>query len=441
MAMAEFYVTVMSTAHLIWSHVNLPLKSDCLIGSRFYLIKMTVLALQTSGEAVIAGSFFMALVVATVVSLITYFVLRRGLNALKSQFNDTTGRFNQIADELSNLKQDLPWYDEVKDTKEQVRKMQDEQGNLADELSKLKQDLPRYDEIKDTKEQVRKMQDEQGNFTGNISDQIDSFKRAQSEEIQKVRKDTVELAERKAVEAAKVHVESNSVSREEFDRLRQHIERSLGAEELADRLIILRELFDSGNIRTLMWQCKLIRLTERGLAPEAEEDVMVQSGIPLSSAKTFLRKLNEIHIADLRKVDSYHLVPEYTWLLTYTENPDWLQRRMENYIRREEDYQKHISENIGIVEEGMILVSAQYEVDSGRIDILCRDKNGKDVGMELKYPAASNEVIGQILRYIEDYKRKNDIQGMRFVLVAPKIPDKLKNLLASNNLEYKEITF
>ena len=57
--------------------------------------------------------------------------------------------------------------------------------------------------------------------------------------------------------------------------------------------------------------------------------LMLQSGIPLSSAKTFLRKSSEIHIADLRKVDSYHLVPEYTWLLGYTENPDRLQRRME----------------------------------------------------------------------------------------------------------------
>ena len=89
----------------------------------------------------------------------------------------------------------------------------------------------------------------------------------------------------------------------------------------------------------------------------------------------------------------------------------------------------------------MILDSEQYEVDSGRIDILCSDKNGKDVGMELKYPAASNEVIGQILRYMEGYKRKNDIQGMRFFLVAPKISDKLKGLLLSSNLEHREISF
>ena len=382
---------------------QLAVKEDCLIGSRFYLIKMTVLALQTSGEAIIAGSFFTALVV---VSLITYFVLRRGLNALKSQFNDTMGQFNQITDDLSSLKQDLP----------------------------------RYDEVKDTKEQVRKMQDEQGNFTDIISAQIDSFKRAQSEESETVRRDIVELAERKAVEAARVHVESNSVSREEFDGLRQHTERFLGAEELAERLIILRELFDAGNIRTLMWQCKLIRLTEHGLAPEAEEDIMLQSGIPLSSVKTFLGKLDKNHIADRRKIDSYHLVPKYTWLLSYTENPDRLQRVIEN--KREEDYQKHISENTSVVEVGMILVSEQYEVDSGRIDILCRDKNGKDVGMELKYPEANNEVIGQILRYMEGYKRKNPgIHGMRFILVAPKISDKLKKLLESDNLEHREITF
>lgn len=251
----------------------------------------------------------------------------------------------------------------------------------------------------------------------------------------------MKLAEDKSMEVAKMHVESISVTREEFDRLRERTERLLGAEELVERLEILGSIFDSKNIKTLVWQCKLIRLTERGLAPDAEEDAILQSGIPLSSAKTFLKKLDESGIVDVKKVDSYYLVPEFTWLLSYIENPDWLQQSLENYIKKEEEYQKYVRENIGLIEEGMIVVSEQFQVDSGRIDIVCRDKIGKDVGLELKYPAASNEAIGQILRYKEDYKRKTANENMRFILVAPRMSDKLKDLLSRNNLECREITY
>ena len=109
--------------------------------------------------------------------------------------------------------------------------------------------------------------------------------------------------------------------------------------------------------------------------------------------------------------------------------------------KKEVEYQRYIIENIGLVEEGIRLIAEEFQVGSSRIDILCGDKNGKDVGLELKYPAASNEVIGQILRFKEDYKRKTGNQDVRFILITPQISDELKNLLMSNNLEYKEILF
>jgi RecB family endonuclease NucS len=159
------------------------------------------------------------------------------------------------------------------------------------------------------------------------------------------------------------------------------------------------------------------------------------------SGKAFLKKLNEIGIVDMKKVESYFLVPEYTWLLSYIENPDWLKQRLESFVKREEEYQRYIRDNISLVEEGLILVSEQYQLDSGRIDIVCRDVNGKDVGLELKYPSASNEVLGQIMRYREDYKRLTTDGNTRFLLIAPTIPEKLKGLLAQNSIEYREIPF
>lgn len=66
---------------------------------------MDMLALQITNEAIVAGSFVIALIVAVVISLIVYFVLRRELNSLKTQFNNTvSGQFKQITDDLSNRK-------------------------------------------------------------------------------------------------------------------------------------------------------------------------------------------------------------------------------------------------------------------------------------------------------------------------------------------------
>jgi hypothetical protein len=359
-----------------------------------------MLALQISNEAILGMSFIISLIVAVVISLIVYFMLRKGNTSIRSQFQQITSDFNN-----------------------------------------LRLNLPRYEEVKEMKDRLKQMEEQQNNFTGSLSNTLDSFKRSYSEEIDTMRTDTIRMAENKSIEVAKMHVETTSVSREEFDRLRERIERLLGAEELAERLQLLSSIFDSKNIKTLVWQCKLIRLTERGLAPDAEEDLIVQAGIPLSSTKSFLKNLEKSGIVDMKKVESYYLMPEYTWLLSYIENPDWLQQRIENYVKKEEEYQKYIRENANHVEEGMIVLSEQFEVASGRIDILCRDKNGVDVVLELKYPAASTEVVGQILRYREDYKRRTANQNMRFILVAPKISDKLKDLLSQGNFEYKEIMF
>ncbi len=380
-----------------------------------------MMVLQISNEAVLAGSFLLALIVAVIISSIIYFVLRRGINALRSQFNTIPVQFQQINSDLTSLKLAVP--------------------QINSNVNDLKLALPRYEEVNDLKKQLFGMDEQQKIFINTVTSTLDSFKRGSAEEMNNIRTDMIKLAQDKSIEVAKTHIQSNSVSRDEFNVLKERIERVLGSEELVERLELLGTLFDTTNIRTLVWQCKLIRLTENGLAPDVEEGVLVQAGISLSSAKPFLKKLAEKGIVSTKKVESYYLVPEYTWLTTYAVDPDALQQSLQNYIKKEQEYQKYLRENTSLIEDGIIVVSEQYEVDSGFIDILCRDKNGLDVGLELKYPAASNTVIGQILRYKEDYRRKTVNGNMRFIVVAPKISTKLKDLLSANTIEYKEIPF
>ena len=64
----------------------------------------------------------------------------------------------------------------------------------------------------------------------------------------------------------------NSVKREEFERLAERVESELGADEIAERIGLLAELFTSSQIKILNWQCRLVKLLRGGLAPDAEED-------------------------------------------------------------------------------------------------------------------------------------------------------------------------
>jgi RecB family endonuclease NucS len=139
------------------------------------------------------------------------------------------------------------------------------------------------------------------------------------------------------------------------------------------------------------------------------------------------------------KVEAFYLIPEFTWMTVYAEDPERLKRNLENHVMKEQEYQKHVLANVATIEDGLLVVSEQYPVESGRIDILCRDKKGYDVALELKYPAANNHVIGQVLRYKEDQRRRSGNGHMRFIVIAPKISNKLKELLLNNTIEHKEI--
>lgn len=363
--------------------------------------------LQISNEAVLGGSFLLAVIAAITISCFIYFVMRRALNGAKSQYNSIPTQFQQLNSELNSLK-------------------------MA---------LPRYEEVNDMKRLLGGMDEQQKTFIGLVTSTLDSYKRASAEEMNTVRTDIIKVAQAKSIEVAKTHIESNSVSRDEFNGLKDRIESVLASEEIAERLELLGSLFDSSNIRTLVWQCKIIRLTQNGLAPDAQEDILMQQGIPLATGKAFLKRLVEKGVVNAKKVESYNLIPEFTWLSTYAEDPDTLQHSLQNYVKKEQEYQKHVRDNVTTIEDGLIVVAEQYGVDSGRIDILCRDRNGFDVALELKYPAANNEVIGQTLRYKEDQKRRTGNGHMRFLVIAPKISAKLKDLLTSNTIEYKEIPF
>ncbi|MCH8833088.1 MAG: DUF91 domain-containing protein [Thaumarchaeota archaeon] len=322
-----------------------------------------------------------------------------------------------------------------------VSRMQKDLQNVYTDLTNLKTGIPHTNEVNLVQENVKKLCGDFTELKTTIEDQMNKFRLGTTEDLTKTRDEMIKTATEKLTNFANDHLIENSITREEFENLKSHIEKVLGADEVAERMEVLSAIFDSTQINTLNWQCRLIKLLNGGLAPDAEEDLIISQGIPRSSYEKFLKKLTKFGISTQKQISAYYLTPDYEWIYSYVEKPDWLRNRLENTVKKENDYQQYIKNHLNLVEEGLLLEESEYELATGRIDFICRDPNGKTVGLELKYPAAITTVKRQIAGYRQDYEEKTGRTDSRFILVAPHIPENLKQLLVDDGLEYKEIEF
>ena len=86
-----------------------------------------------------------------------------------------------------------------------------------------------------------------------------------------------------------------------------------------------------------------------------------------------------------------------------------------------------------LLEEGLELISRQHILDNRlRIDLLFKDKNGKNVAVELKKDAISREDVGQAMQYA------GLIKNSRVILAAPIIATSIKNAFDHYGIEYLE---
>ncbi|MFC2089643.1 endonuclease NucS domain-containing protein [Bacteroidota bacterium] len=92
----------------------------------------------------------------------------------------------------------------------------------------------------------------------------------------------------------------------------------------------------------------------------------------------------------------------------------------------------HLAKKYSIHTENNVMVGRQYHTDTGPLDILALSKDGREfLVVELKRDRASDEVVGQTLRYMGWVKRNlcaND-QDVKGCIVALKGDAKLENAL------------
>jgi hypothetical protein len=105
----------------------------------------------------------------------------------------------------------------------------------------------------------------------------------------------------------------------------------------------------------------------------------------------------------------------------------------------EKNLEDFVVQQLDEIEPGLHLVSRQLSTPAGRLDLFCQDVHGNYVVVELKKTQGTDQVVGQILRYMgwvrEEYP-ENEVRG---IIVVSKKDEALRYALnATSGIEAKE---
>lgn len=105
----------------------------------------------------------------------------------------------------------------------------------------------------------------------------------------------------------------------------------------------------------------------------------------------------------------------------------------------EEDMGEAIKSDPSLIEPGLRLTSIEKKVEPGFIDLYGTDKQGRLVVIEIKRKTAGRKAATQLAKYVEAVKQHTN-REVRGVLAAPNISKEAKTLLATLNIEFKQLS-
>ena len=227
-----------------------------------------------------------------------------------------------------------------------------------EDLEKFRDAIPRTTEVGIVRDDVSKLCGDFDALKDGMEERMSRLSRDTAEDLNLARDEMINMASVEIEKFADSHIREKGVTRDEFDSLKGRLEKIIGSDESAERMKMLSGIFNSTQTRVLNWQCQMIKLLKGGLAPDAEADLIVSSGIPIGPCKEFLKKLDDAGVATKKEISAYYVNPEWEWIFSYVDNPDWLQSRLGGSVVKEKDYQEFVKNNVRLIEEGMLLNSA-----------------------------------------------------------------------------------
>jgi hypothetical protein len=105
----------------------------------------------------------------------------------------------------------------------------------------------------------------------------------------------------------------------------------------------------------------------------------------------------------------------------------------------EKNLEDFVVQRLNEIEAGLSLWKRQHSTPAGRIDLLCRDARGNYVVIELKKTKGTDQVVGQILRYMGWVRMTYPESKVRGVIIVAKKDDALEYAVkATPNIQVKE---
>jgi hypothetical protein len=112
-----------------------------------------------------------------------------------------------------------------------------------------------------------------------------------------------------------------------------------------------------------------------------------------------------------------------------TDGPSLAERNLEDFIVHQ----------LEAIEPGLHLVKRQLSTPAGRLDLLCKDADGNYVVVELKRTQGTDQVIGQVLRYMGWLREAHPTEKVRGIVIVAKKDQALSYaLMAVPNVQVKE---
>jgi RecB family endonuclease NucS len=102
--------------------------------------------------------------------------------------------------------------------------------------------------------------------------------------------------------------------------------------------------------------------------------------------------------------------------------------------------QELLAEKPAAIDKGLTLVRREYPTDIGPVDLLCRDKGGAAVAIEVKR-RGDIDGVEQLTRYLERLNRDPLLEPVRGVLVAQIIKPQAKVLARDRDIEWVEVDY
>lgn len=99
-----------------------------------------------------------------------------------------------------------------------------------------------------------------------------------------------------------------------------------------------------------------------------------------------------------------------------------------------------LADQTAAIEEGLVLIRREHQTDIGPVDLLCKDKSGRTVAVEIK---RRGEIDGveQLTRYVERLSLDGRLGEVRGLLVAQQIKPQAKVLARSRGLGCVEVNY